>query len=104
MTYDAFWLRYLRAHSRADTRLMHFVGTSLALACLLGAIVLLNWRLLITALLVGYGFAWVAHFGLERNKPETFGHPFWALGSDLRMLALFATGRLGPELRRAGIG
>jgi len=104
MTYDAFWLRYLRAHSRADTRLMHFVGTSLALACLVGAVALLNWRLLITALLVGYGFAWVSHFGLERNRPETFGHPFWALGSDLRMLALFATGRLGPELRRAGIG
>jgi len=43
MSYDAFWLRYLRAHSSPATRAMHYTGSLLALACLfLG--VLVDWR------------------------------------------------------------
>ncbi len=100
MSYDAFWLRYLRAHSSPATRAMHYTGSLLALACLfLG--VLVDWRLLIAAPLIGYGFAWTAHYGIEGNRPETFGHPFWSLVSDFRMLALFLTGRLTPHLARA---
>ena len=35
MTYDQFWLRYLRAHSRSHTRALHYIGSLLALASLL---------------------------------------------------------------------
>ena len=35
MTYDQFWLRYLRAHSRTNTRALHYIGSLLALATLL---------------------------------------------------------------------
>ena len=35
MRYDTFWLRYLRAHARPLTRLLHYVGTLLALGTLL---------------------------------------------------------------------
>ena len=103
MTYDAFWLRYLRAHGRPLTRALHYVGSLLALACLLLAIALLDWRWLIAAPVVGYGFAWTAHFAIEGNRPETFGHPFWSLISDYRMLALALTFRLSPHLHRAGL-
>ena len=75
MTYDQFWLRYLRAHSRPKTRALHYAGTVLALATLLIAVVTLNWRGLIAAPLIGYSFAWTAYFAIERNRPETFGHP-----------------------------
>jgi hypothetical protein len=101
VTYAAFWQRYLRAHSRKLTRMLHYVGSLLAVATLIVGV--WDWRFLIAAPLVGYGFAWSAHAGVERNRPETFGHPMWSLFSDFRMLALALTGRLHQPLRRAGV-
>jgi hypothetical protein len=103
MTYAEFWPRYLRAHARRLTRTLHYAGTTLALACLLTAAICRDWRWLPAAPLLGYGFAWTAHGVVEGNRPETFGHPFWSLASDLRMLALAAAGRLGPHLAAAGV-
>ena len=102
MTYPEFWLRYLRAHSRRTTRALHYIGSALALFCL-SAGVLLDWRFLLAAPLIGYGFAWAAHLVLEGNRPETFGHPFWSLVSDFRMLSLASIGRLTPHLAQAGV-
>ncbi len=99
-TYDAFWLHYLAQHRRPGTRLLHYAGTSAGLTLLILAAALGDWRLLVAAPLVGYAFAWIGHFGLEGNKPATFGHPVWSLVSDVRMLGLAAAGRLGTELRR----
>lgn len=103
MTYPEFWHRYLRAHARKPTRTLHYIGTTLALACLAAAVIFRDWRWLPAAPLLGYGFAWTAHLLVEHNRPETFGHPVWSLASDLRMLALAATNRLGPHLAAAGI-
>jgi hypothetical protein len=102
-TYAEFWPHYLRAHRNPGTRALHFLGTSLGLVLLAAAILTADWRYLVAAPLVGYAFAWAAHFGVEGNKPATFGHPFWSFASDFRMLALFLTGRLAPELEKAGI-
>jgi hypothetical protein len=99
MTYPQFWRRYLAAHADPRTRALHYLGTSLAVAVLALATMRLDWRWLVAAPIVGYSFAWVGHLVFERNRPETFGHPFWSLLSDFRMLGLFLSGRLGRELR-----
>jgi hypothetical protein len=101
MTYDAFWLRYLRAHGSPATRALHYAGSLLALVALVVAVARLDWHFFIVVPVIGYGFAWIGHFTVEHNRPETFGHPFWSLFSDFRMLALFLTGRLAPHLARA---
>ena len=103
MTYPEFWHRYLRAHARPQTRGLHYAGSLLALACLGTATARRDWRFLLAAPAVGYGFAWAAHLGVEGNRPETFGHPVWSLASDARMVGLFLAGRLGPHLEQAGV-
>ena len=98
MTYTAFWHRYLRAHARPATRVMHYTGSLLALAALGTAALTRDWRWLLAAPVIGYGFAWIAHVALEGNTPQTFGHPVWSLVSDYRMVGLWLTGRLGAHL------
>jgi hypothetical protein len=99
MNYAQFWPRYLNAHADRRTRALHYLGTLGAAALLALAAASLDWRWLVAAPLVGYGPAWLGHAVFERNRPETFAHPVWSLASDIRMLGLFLTGRLGGELR-----
>jgi hypothetical protein len=100
-TYAEFWPHYLRAHRDPRTRASHFLGTGLGLGLLVGSAALRDWRLLVAAPVAGYACAWLAHGVFEGNRPATFGHPLWSFYSDFRMLALWATRRLQPELDKA---
>ncbi|MEK9707827.1 MAG: DUF962 domain-containing protein, partial [Alphaproteobacteria bacterium] len=60
------------------------------------------WLLLIAAV-AGYGPAWIGHGFVEKNRPATFTHPVWSFLSDFRMLYLWITGQLAPELSGAGV-
>ncbi len=102
-SYREFWPLYLAEHSRPATRGLHYFGTGLGLALLVSAAFYGDWRLLIAALLVGYGFAWLGHAFVERNRPATFRYPLWSFISDFRMFALWLAGRLGRELVRCGV-
>lgn len=103
-TFAAFWPHYLREHSRAGTRALHYAGTSMVV--LLAASVALTgrWEVLAALPVAGYGFAWGAHMIVERNHPATFTYPLWSLAADFKMWTLWLTGRLQPHLERAGVG
>jgi hypothetical protein len=98
-TFADFWPYYVRQHSKAGTRLLHAIGSTLAIVVVALALAVNPWLLLV-APLIGYGLAWYAHFFVERNRPATFGHPFWALAADYRMLFLMIAGRMDDEVAR----
>jgi hypothetical protein len=100
-SFGDFWPFYLREHSQPRTRALHYAGTLLVLAVALAAAAAGEWRLLLLLPVAGYGFAWLAHVVVERNRPATFRHPLWSLRADFRMLRLWLTGGLDAELRRA---
>ncbi len=102
-TFAEFWPFYLQEHSKPQTRALHYVGTSLVVAIALFALFSGRWWLLVALPLAGYFFAWIAHFGVEKNRPATFRYPLWSLGADFKMLWLWLVGRLVPELERGGV-
>ena len=98
-----FWPFYLREHARPLTRGLHYAGTSLLFVVMAAALLTGRWWLFALLPLVGYGFAWIAHFAVEKNRPATFTYPLWSLAADFKMWGLWLTGRLAPELERAGV-
>jgi hypothetical protein len=98
-TFAEFWPHYVRAHSRAQTRILHAIGSILALACIALGFLRSPWFFL-GAPLIGYAFAWYGHFFVEHNKPATFGHPFYSLAADYVMLFKMLTGRMNEEVQR----
>ncbi|HEX8445068.1 MAG TPA: DUF962 domain-containing protein [Sphingomonas sp.] len=102
-SFAAFWPYYLREHARPRTRALHYIGTTLTLLLVLAAALSGRSWLWWLVPIAGYGFAWSAHYLVEHNRPATFRHPIWSLAADFRMWGLWLTGRLGPELDRAGV-
>lgn len=93
-TYSEFWPYYLAQHSQRGTRVWHAVGLICGLLTFGLGIYRNNYWLIPASLLVGYVFAWTSHWRVEKNRPATFGHPFWSFISEFRMTFLVLTGRL----------
>ena len=100
-TFWDFYPYYLTEHARPLNRRLHFVGTTLVIACFILAIVLHNGWIFLAMPLAGYGFAWFGHFFLERNKPATFTYPLYSLGSDFVMFWDILTGQIGKKVEEA---
>ncbi|MFO1313140.1 MAG: DUF962 domain-containing protein [Burkholderiales bacterium] len=89
-----FYPFYLAEHANRLCRRMHFVGSTLALACAGALVATGNAWWLAAALLAGYGFAWAGHFFFEHNRPATFRYPLYSLMGDWVMYAQMLSGRI----------
>jgi hypothetical protein len=99
-SFEAFWPYYVGEHSKKTTRVMHFVGTTAALGCVAGAVLLRRPSLIAAALVAGYGPAWASHFFVEKNRPATFTYPAWSLAADFKMWGLMIRGEMDAEVER----
>ena len=88
-----FYPYYIEEHSKPKTKLLHFIGTSISLFFLVQLVITFDPIYLIYALLSGYGFAWVAHFFIEKNKPATFTYPFYSFIGDHKMFVEILMGK-----------
>ena len=98
-SFAEFWPHYLSEHSKPPTRVLHLIGTFIALASIVWFVASGRWWLFPLALVPGYGLAWIAHFFIEKNKPATFQYPLWSFMGDYKMIWMMLTGTLGRERR-----
>lgn len=100
-TFWSFYPYYLTEHARPANRALHFIGTAIVIVLAIYSIVTPNHSYFLFVPLAGYGFAWVGHFVLEKNRPATFQYPFYSLGSDFVMFWHILTGQINQKVEEA---
>lgn len=93
-SFAEFYPFYLQEHSNRTCRRLHFVGSTLALLCLFALFLTGNFWFLLGGLLFGYCFAWIGHFGFEKNRPASFKRPLYSFRGDWVMWRDILTGRI----------
>lgn len=100
-TFWEFYPYYLTEHSNKTNRCLHFVGTAGVIGIFVWLLVTGNWRFLWLLPVCGYGFAWVGHFFVEKNRPATFTYPLYSLGSDFVMFWHILSGQIDKKVEDA---
>jgi hypothetical protein len=93
-SFAEFYPFYLGEHSNRTCRRLHFVGSTLGLVCLAMLLATGTWWWLPLGLFLGYLFAWVGHFGFEKNKPASFKRPLYSFMGDWVMYRDIWLGRI----------
>lgn len=94
-TFEEFYPYYLREHRQTGTRVTHFIGTSLFFIFVSMAIVKFYPLYFLYGVITAYGFAWIGHFFIEKNKPATFQYPWMSLKGDFKLFFQILSGREG---------
>ena len=92
-SFKAFYPYYLKEHRNVTCRRLHFIGSTLVLAVIAIALLKQHYSLLWLLPVIGYGFAWVAHFFVEHNKPATFKYPLYSFVGDHKMYVEILAGK-----------
>ena len=93
-SFAEFYPFYLSEHRNPTCRRLHFIGSTLVLLSLTAWLITGNAWWAVAAPLCGYGFAWIGHFGFEKNRPASFRQPLYSLMGDWMMFWQLLTRRL----------
>ena len=93
-SFSEFYPFYLSEHGDKLNRRLHFTGLLLGLIVLVIVIITQKWVLLILIPVFGYGFAFLGHYFIEKNKPATFKYPLYSIMGDLVMFKDIIIGKI----------
>lgn len=93
-SFSEFYPYYLSEHGDPVNRRLHFFGSLLTIIVVLFVIITQTWIALILVPILGYGFAWIGHYFVEKNKPATFTYPLYSLMGDWVMFKDILTGEI----------
>ena len=93
-SFKEFYPFYLSEHSKPLTKIFHAIGSLCVIGIIIYSIITSNFKLLYLTPVFGYGFAWVSHFFIEKNKPATFKFPLYSFLGDWVMLKDMLTGKI----------
>lgn len=97
-TLAEFWPYYLSEHLNPVNRWLHVIGSGMGIGWLAAAVALQQPWLILAGVVNGYGFAWVGHFVIEKNRPATFKYPLKSFICDWIMIGNTLTGRIGKKI------
>ena len=92
-SYEEFFPYYVGQHSKAATRWVHLAGTLTGTVVGTSLLLRRRWRGVALMPAFSYGTAWASHFFIEKNKPASWGHPFWSFRGDMQMIRMMLAGR-----------
>ena len=93
-SFSEFYPFYLSEHSDPVNKRLHFFGCLAVILVILYCLLAQVWLALILVPIFGYGFAWVGHFYIEKNKPATFKYPIYSVLGDWKMFLDIITGKI----------
>ena len=91
-SFKDFYPYYLREHMHPVCRFLHFTGT-LGVISIIVVSFITSSSIWIYAPVCGYLFAWIGHFGFEKNRPATFRYPLYSLAGDFVMFFQLLIGK-----------
>lgn len=97
-TLAEFWPFYLGEHAHPVNRWLHAIGSLGVLGLVAATVATRQPLLLLAGPVVGYGFAWVGHFFVEKNRPASFKYPLKSFISDWRLLYVTLTFQAAAEV------
>jgi hypothetical protein len=96
--FKEFYPAYLMDHANPHSRKVHFLGFASFLIGIGVGYATGEWLVLFLGIALGYALSWVGHYYFEKNKPTTFGKPYWSMRAGRRMFLEMLIGRL--DMRR----
>ncbi len=84
-SFEEFYPYYKDEHKKTGTRITHFIGTSLFFIFVIMSIITHQPLYILYGVISAYGFAWIGHFFIEKNKPATFQYPLMSLRGDFKL-------------------
>ena len=96
--FEDFWPYYVREHTNALNRKLHFWGTNNLFFWIAVAVLRRSPKLLIFAVVSSYAYAWLGHFFIQRNRPATLDYPLLSAVGDLTMYFKIWQGTMDAEV------